>query len=160
MARSSAARAALAGLTLAGVLALAGCGPTTPTPVPTQTGASATPGPTSTAPAVPELVEGGTAEENKPYFDKVNQAFFATNGKGTGQLIIDNLVDAGFRKQDMEVTADRTAIDLEADSIVFSVRVGGECLIGDLRVSFYASTVAPLLGTGSCLVGATRAIDW
>lgn len=152
-------------MAIVGAIALAGCVPTQPTPVPssasTQSAAeSPAPTPTATEPAVPVLVEGGTAAENKPYFDLVNQAFLVAHGKGTGQLIIDNLVAAGFSKQDMELTADRTSIDLEADSIFFSVRMKGECLVGALRVSTYSSTVGPLLGTGSCLVGTTRPIDW
>lgn len=161
MAKSSAAGLAAAGLALAGVMVLAGCGPAGPAPTPEQSTTSAgTPAPTSTAPAEPELVPGGTAAENLAYFDKVNSAFLSTNGKGTSQLIIDNLVAAGFSKQDMEVTRDRTAIDLETESIIFSVRIKGECLVGDLQVSSYKSMVAPLLGTGSCLVGATLPIDW
>lgn len=152
-------------MAIVGAIALAGCVPTEPMPVPTAAstkpaGESPAPSPTATEPAVPELVEGGTAAENKPYFDLINQAFLVSNGKGTGQLIIDNLVAAGFRKQDMELTADRTSIDLEADSIFFSIRLKGECLVGALRVSTYSSTVGPLLGTGSCLVGTTRPIDW
>lgn len=62
----------------------------------------------------------------------------------------------------MEVTFDRTAVDLEADSIQFSVRLHGECLIGQVGPDGdgYHSIVAPLLGSGTCLIGATRQIDW
>ena len=108
----------------------------------------------------PVLVESGTATENRPYFDKVNTAFFAANGRSDGRSIIDNLIAAGFRKQDMEVTPDRTSIDLDADSVIFSVRVKGECLIGQFSAMGYSTIQAPLLGTGGCLVGATRPIDW
>ena len=159
MARSSVAGAALGSLALAGVLALAGCGPATPTPVPSETTA-ASPGPTSTAPDVPVLVEGGTAEENQPYFDKVNLDYFAANGTGSSRGIVDNLVAAGFRKQDIEVTPDRTSIDLQADSVIVSVRLKGECLIGDFQASGLKSIVTPLLGTGGCLIGTTLPIDW
>ena len=150
-------------LVLAGSLALAGCVPTAPTPVPTQTAAEspgATPAPTATTPAEPVLVESGTATENRPYFDKVNTAFFAANGRSDGRSIIENLIAAGFRKQDMEVTPDRTSIDLDADSVIFSVRVKGECLIGQFSNMGYSTIQAPLLGSGGCLVGATRPIDW
>ena len=150
-------------LVLAGSLALAGCGPAAPAPAPTQSAAqspSATPEPTATAPVDPVLVESGTASENRPYFDKINNAFFAANGRGDGKSIIDNLIAAGFRKRDMEVTPDRTSIDLDADSVVFSVRVKGECLIGQFSAMGYSTIQAPLLGTGGCLVGATRPIDW
>ena len=150
-------------LVLASSLALAACVPTAPSPVPTQTeaaGPSATPDPTATAAADPVLVESGTAAENRPYFDKINVAFFAANGRSDGRSIIDNLVAAGFRKQDMEVTPDVTAIELAVDSRIVSVRLKGECLIGDFQASGYKSIVGPLLGTGGCLIGKTLPIDW
>jgi hypothetical protein len=157
MARSTAVAAALAGLALA--VALAGCVPTTPAPVPTQTVAMPTASSTPTAPAVPVLVEGGTAEQNQPYFDKVNLDLFASSGTGSSQGIVDNLAAAGFRKQDMQVTADHTSLDLLADSTIVSVRLKGECLIGDFQASGYKSIVAPLLGTGGCLIGTTVTIQ-
>jgi hypothetical protein len=138
-------------------LALSGCVNGTPTPVPTYT-------PTSSASATPDagptLHPGGTAAENLQFFDVTNQAFYAAHGKSDGRSIIDNLVAAGFRKQDMEVTPDQTSIGEAADSIVFSVRVKGECLIGQFSASGYTGTLGPMLGTGSCLVGTTRPIDW
>lgn len=153
MARSTVIATALVGVVLAG--ALAACVPTTPTPVPSVPVAEPSASATSAAPADPVFVDGGTAEENQPYFDKVNLAYFASNGTGTSLSIADNLVSAGFRKQDLEVTADRTSIDLQADSIIVSVRLKGQCLIGDFQASGYKSIVAPLLGTGGCLIGTT-----
>ncbi len=152
MTRSTATGATLA--VLVGVLALVGCVPTVPAPVPTQTSA-ATETPTPTAPPEPALVEGGTAAENQAYFDKVNLAFYATNGTGSSLGIVDSLVAAGFRKQDIEVTINRTSIDLDVDSRIVSVRLKGQCLIGDFQASGYKSIVAPLLGTGGCLIGTT-----
>ena len=158
------ARYTAAGITVAlvGALALAGCVPAVPAPAPTQAApsASATASPTATAPAVPELVPGGSASENRPYFDKVNNELFAVAGRSDGRSIIDNLVAAGFAKQDMEVTPDRTSIDLAADSVIFSVRIQGACLIGQFSAMGYSTIEAPLLGTGGCLVGVTRPIDW
>jgi hypothetical protein len=155
MARSTAALSALAGVILAG--ALVGCVPSTPTPVPTQTLAVPTASSTPSAPAAPVLVEGGTAAENQAYFDKVNLAYF-TGGAYSSLGIIDSLVKAGFRKQDMEVTADTTSIDLQVDSRVFSVRLKGQCLIGDVGPTGYTSIVMPMLGTGGCLIGTTLPI--
>lgn len=162
MARSTATGVALVGMALAGALLLAGCVPGAPTPVPTETTAapSSTPTPTPTVAAPPELVEGGTAKENQPYFDRVNHAYFKATGMGSSKGIVDNLISAGFRKQDIEVTADRTSIDLQADSVIVSVRLKGECLIGDFQASGVKSVVAPLLGTGGCLIGTTVTIDW
>ena len=151
MASSAAVRAGL--VAMVGALALAGCVPTVPTPVPTQA-ATASSAPTDAAPVEPVLVEGGTAQENQAFFDKVNLAFASSGGSGS-LGIAENLVAAGFRKQDMEVTADHTSIDLVADSIVVSVRLKGECLIGDFQTNSYKSIIAPLLGTGGCLIGTT-----
>ena len=48
----------------------------------------------------------------------------------------------------------------EADQIMFSVRLNGTCLIGQYGGGRYNGTAQPLLSTGTCLVGATRPIDW
>lgn len=159
MAKSSTVGAARAVLALAGALVLAGCTATTPTPVPTASETAAAPTASAT-PSAPVLVVGGTAEENQPYFDMVNQEFFKTQGTGSSRAIVDNLVAAGFKKQDMEVTPDRTSIDLIVDSRIVSVRIKGECLIGDFQAAGIKSTVGPVLGTGGCLVGKTLPIDW
>lgn len=140
---------------------LAGCVGTTPMPTPTQSeSSSATPAPSSTAKPKPELRPDGSAAANKQFFDFVNAEFNATHGMSDGRSIIDNLVANGFVKADMEVTFDTTALDIPADMIVFSVRIKGECLIGQFDASGYVSLQAPLLGTGTCLVGTTRPIDW
>ncbi|CAN5256387.1 hypothetical protein BH11ACT4_BH11ACT4_21320 [soil metagenome] len=141
------------------IAALAGCTPGKPTPVPTYTpsaSASGTPAPE----AAPVLRPGDTAEANKEFFDAVNTAFYAAHGKADGKSIIDNLVAAGFRKQDMEVTPDTTSIGDAVDSIVFSVRVKGKCLVGQFNGAAYHGIVGPILANGGCLVGTTRPIDW
>jgi len=141
------------------IAALAGCVQGKPTPVPTYTpssSASATPAPD----AAPILRPGDTAAANKQFFDAVNTAFYAAHGKSDGKSIIDNLVASGFRKQDMEVTPDTTSIGEAADSIVFSIRVKGECLVGQFNGVGYHGVIGPILATGGCLVGTTRPIDW
>jgi len=107
----------------------------------------------------PELVPGGSADDNLPYFDFVNSVFLADGNPG-GRPIIDNLVAAGFDKAAMQVTADRTPRGSDVDSVQFSVLIGEDCLIGQAGGSGYASTVAPALESGGCLLGKTRAIDW
>lgn len=153
---------ALAAVTATLVVAgLSGCVGGTPTPVPT---ASDTPSPaasaTPTAKPDPIIRPGDSAAANQQYFDFVNTAFYAAHGMSDGKSIIDNLIAAGFRKQDMEVTPDRTAIDLPVDSIIFSIRVKGECLVGQFAASGYHGEIGPLLQSGGCLVGTTRPIDW
>ena len=134
------------------VVALAGC---VPTPAPTPTAKSSH----SAAPK-PTLDLNGTAAQNKAYFDYVNKKFIDEGGDLSGRPLIDNLVKAGFPKVDMEVTPDRTTVNLAADNVSFSVRLGQSCLIGQYGNTGYASTVQKLLSTGRCLIGTTRKIDW
>lgn len=161
MSRPATRRAAVpaAVLAVALVATLAGCTGGAPTPVPTYTPSSSATS-TPTPAAGPQLRPGDTAEANKEYFDAVNTAFYAAHGKSDGRSIIDNLVAAGFRKQDMEVTPDTTSIGEGADSIIFSIRVKGECLVGQFNGAGYHGVIGPLLSTGGCLVGTTRPIDW
>jgi hypothetical protein len=149
--------AAAAGVLLVG---LAGCTTTTdaaPTAEPT---ASATAAPTPTAAPDPVLVPTGDATANLPYFDFVNRALLATVATPNGQQIVENLVAAGFVKGDMEITPDTTVGKEAAGSIQFSVRVNGSCLIAQTGEAGYNALAAPLLGTGKCLVGTTRTIDF
>lgn len=138
---------------VAAVVLLVGCAPESapvPSPVITVTHAPD-----------PEIVPGGTALQNQPYFDLVNTRLIESDAALNGRAFIDNLVEAGYAKADMEVTPDRTAVDLDADSIQFSVRLSGTCLIGQWGPDIgYTSAVGPVLGTGTCLVGDTRPIDW
>jgi len=146
-------RVALAAVLAAALgAALAGC---VPTPAATR-GAS----PSPTASAVPTLDPNGTAADNLAYFDYVNKKLIAAGGDLSGRPFIDNLVKAGFSKVDMEVTPDRTTVNLAADNVSFSVRMGSTCLIGQYGNTGYSSTAQKLLSTSRCLVGTTRKIDW
>src|ERR1700712_3295285 len=107
---------------------LAGCVASKPTPTYTPTATSS--GTASAAPAGPAINLAGTAAQNQAYFDSVNQKFIAAGGDLSGRPFIDNLVAAGYQKVNMEVTPDRTAVDLAADNIQFSIRFGTTCLIG------------------------------
>lgn len=164
MARRLGITAALACAGAAIIVAVAGC---TGSPSPTAAPESG-PRPTPTASTAPPSVAGSTlrpelsAGENLAYFDSVNLAVIAANPEAGGRDFIDALVSAGFDKSQMEVTADRTTIDLQADSVQFAVLFQGECLIGQHGPASggYHSAVRPALGTGGCLVGQTRPIDW
>lgn len=150
----------------AGVLlvagSLAGCVGGAPAPTTSTPAASPSPTPTSTVAPEPELVPGGTAAQNLPYFDKVNRATLAANPAAKGRDFIDALVAAGFDKSAMQVTVDTTTIGLAANSIQFSVKLGDTCLIGQngADAGGYSSLTTPVLATGACLIGQTRAIDW
>ncbi|GAB3616899.1 hypothetical protein GCM10027416_14560 [Okibacterium endophyticum] len=131
-----------------------------PAPTPSRD-ATPTPSATATEPP-PVLIPAGTADDNKPFFDLINSQTLAATPEADGRAFIDGLAAAGFDKAAMEVTSDTTTLGQAADSIMFSVRWGEECLIGQNGpgVGGYHSTVQAVLGTGKCLVGATRPIDW
>lgn len=148
------------------IVGIAGCTAASPAPTsrPTPTGSppvvtgEATPPPS----APPDLRPTLSADENLAYFDTVNLAVVAANPSAGGRDFIDALVAAGFDKSQMEVTYDRTTIDLQADSVQFAVLFQGECLIGQYgpATGGYHGAVRPPLGTGGCLIGDTRPIDW
>ena len=128
--------------------------PATTRPIPTAPGTA--------APTAPEFRSELSASENLAYFDWVNGGVVAANASAGGRDFIDALVAAGFDKAQMQVTADRTTVDLAADSVQFSVLFQGECLVGQYGPASggYHGAVRPPLGTGTCLVGQTRPIDW
>jgi hypothetical protein len=164
--RSSGALFCLTGCILLG-FALAGCSATPPAAPKSPASAEETRSAPSGAPEratapVPTLTPALSASENLAYFDWVATDVLAGNPSAGGKAFIDALAAAGFDKTAMEVTFDSTAADLAADSIQFAVRFNGECLVGQTGPASggYHSVVTALLGTGRCLVGATRQIDW
>jgi hypothetical protein len=162
MARRLGTTAVLAFAGAAIVVGVAGC---TASPSPTAT---LEPRPTPTATAAPPQAVVSTlrpelsAGENLAFFDSVNLGIVAANPEAGGRDFIDALISAGFDTSQMEVTADRTTVDLQADSVQFAVLFQGECLVGQYGPASggYHSAVRPALGTGGCLVGQTRPIDW
>ncbi|MFF2390401.1 DUF6993 domain-containing protein [Agromyces sp. NPDC058104] len=161
MARRNGTTAALALAAAALTLGLSGCslfgGDPSPSAAPSATG-TATPTPTAPPTFRPEL----SASENLAFFNSVNNAVVAANAEAGGRDFIDALVAAGFDKAAMEVTADRTTVDLDADSVQFAVLFQDECLVGQYgpKSGGVHGAVRPALGTGDCLVGETRPIDW
>ncbi|HEY5224813.1 MAG TPA: hypothetical protein VIJ18_17410 [Microbacteriaceae bacterium] len=131
------------------------------TSVPTQT---ATPSGAATSTSSPEPTFRAelSAAQNQAYFDFVNQKTLAAHPQPVGRDFIDALVAAGFAKADMQVTADKTTINLTPGSIQFSVRFNGQCLIGQYGPNGvgYHSEVAKPVSTGSCLIGDTSPINW
>jgi hypothetical protein len=162
MARRLGTTAVLAFAGAAIVVGVTGC---TASPSPTAT---PEPRPTPTATAAPPQAVVSTlrpelsAGENLAFFDSVNLGVVAANPEAGGRDFIDALISAGFDTSQMEVTADRTTVDLQADSVQFAVLFQGECLVGQYGPASggYHSAVRPALGTGGCLVGQTRPIDW
>lgn len=160
--RRSVALGALAAVAAATALLVAGCASPTATPTPTLVPAEPSAAPESPTDGAADggIDLGGTAEANLAYFDKANKALIAAGGTLNGRAFIDNLIEVGYPKSDLEVTSDSTAIGGAADNISFAIRLNGTCLIGQYGNIGYASTTAKLLGTGHCLIGDTRPIDW
>ena len=142
------------GVVVLAVAALAGCtsGETAPSPTPTTDGATPAPEPTLSA--------DSTTDEAKAYFDTTVSRHLDGGGAADGRSVVDALVAAGFDKAAMQVTPDATSIGRAADTVQFSVLWGSDCLVGQTGATGFASEVAPVLGTGACLVGTTRAVDW
>jgi hypothetical protein len=150
-------------LGLAASVSLAACSAPAASPTASASAsASAAPAPSATPAAAPELQPEQDAAANLAYFDTMATAVVAGDDNAGGRVFVDALVAAGFDKTQMEVTYDETNIDLAADSIQFSVRFNGECLIGQNgpATGGYHSAVTAILASGTCLVGATRQIDW
>ncbi|MRG58635.1 hypothetical protein GE115_01925 [Agromyces sp. CFH 90414] len=157
--RRSTTAPALAGAAL--VLALAGCFGGAPEPTATTSPTSA-PRPTPTETPPPTFAPELSATENLDFFDHVNQGVVAADPAAGGRAFIDALAAAGFDKAAMQVTADTTTLGEAADSVQFAVAFQGECLVGQYgpKSGGYHGAVRPALGTGGCLIGQTRPIDW
>lgn len=114
--------------------------------------------------APPEFYPEGSAADNLPYFHESLRQFGVGEAPVQGVPVVDHLVAAGFDKTKMQLSFDESKTNLVADSIFVSVLMGQDCLIGQIVTadrSFHAEE-APAIGPeqSSCLIGATRTIDW
>ena len=143
---------------LAGALLLSGC-QSPPDPVIEEPPPPPTTIDEGPAPVIPEFIEGGSAAENLPYIDYV----LTSAGAGTGLFgsldAVAVLEEAGFSRGQLEVTSDRTALELAAESVTIAVVIDGECALGQWSSDWYVSSVTPLLGAGTCLLGDTLSLD-
>lgn len=153
------------------VATLSGCTPAGPgdsvsTATPTSSASSSAALPASPAPTptetVPALKPDGTAADNLPYFTSIVAAVWAGPDNVSGRAYVDALVAGGFDKAAMQVTNDQSTVGDPAESIQFSVLWVGECLVGQVgpATGEPVSVVLPPVGSGGCLVGKTRPIDW
>jgi hypothetical protein len=132
---------------------------------PDWTATPVTPSSTPTAPAteVPALStwdEAAGVEANRVLVDTTLQAVMEADGEPGGRELVDALEGVGVPRESLEVTADATAIGRAVDTVQVAARVGESCVVGQVQAGQYRSAVTDLLGTGRCLVGITRAIDW
>jgi len=105
----------------------------------------------------------GTAQDNLALFQEVTRTVWSGKDKVRGRAYIDALVKAGFDKQSMQLTEDRSTVGNPAESIQFSVLWrDGQCLIGQVgpETGDPVTVIQPGLVDGKCLIGKTRAIDW
>lgn len=170
--------AALTALAVASVVvALTSCSAAAPDAGTTTSNASTGPSATfterpksTTGPVAPDAGETPTptlrpklsAAENLAAFNAVNEQVLVAHPSPGGRDFIDALVAAGFEKKNMQVTPDKTSIDLAAGSVQFSVLFNDKCLIGQWGPDGvgYHSEVASVMSTGKCLIGKTRPISW
>lgn len=152
-------------------LGLAGCTGGSPTPqpsTPTTTSAvapggdAATASPDATASPTPAPSATSEASQRLPLFTQTVAAVWTGPNPVSGRAYIDALTAAGFDKAAMQVTADQSTIGNAAESIEFAVRIGDQCLVGQVGPSIGdpVTAVLPGLSAGGCLIGQTRAIDW
>ncbi len=151
---------AVLGTTVLAAALLAGCAPEPPDQ--TQSEAPSDTAEPTEAPTPTEFDPDGTAEDNLPLFSEIVNDVWASDDNIHGRVYIDALVDKGFDRTQMQVTSDITTIEWPAESIMFSVRVGEECLVGQIgpETGDPVAIVQPALGEGVCLLGNTREIDW
>jgi len=122
----------------------------------------------TTAPAEGDLANDGefnadgTAADNLDIFTSVMNTVWASDEKAQGRAYVDSLVEAGFDKSQMQVTEDLSTVQLAAESIMFSVKWGDECLVGQVGpdTGEPVAAVEDVVAGGVCLMGNTREIDW
>ncbi|MFS2241524.1 DUF6993 domain-containing protein [Microbacterium sp. OR16] len=138
------------------MLALTACSPAATPDAP-----SATPSP---GPAAPEASDAADESDAAlASFTEITARVWASDSRGQGRAYVDALVEAGFQKDAMQVTADRSTVGNAAESLQFSVAVNDtQCLVGQVGPSTGEPVTArlPRLADGACLVGGTRPIDW
>ncbi len=138
------------------VLALVGCAESDPMPTPT---AVETPSASPTPEVAPELIEGGTAGQNRPYFEYVLARIVAGLPEATTEQIVNRLEDAGFDRGAMQATPDRTPAGYRADQVLLSVEFDDQCLLASVSGTDVVTQLVDVLGSGTCLVGETASID-
>ncbi|MEV7633385.1 hypothetical protein AB0N64_13365 [Microbacterium sp. NPDC089318] len=146
------------------VLILTACGPRADQP-PLQ----AYPSPQSTTPAAAPSPAQATPS-NEPAdaaaletFTAVTARIWASDARDRGRAYVDALERAGFARESMQVTADRSTVGYPAESLQFSVAWSDTaCLVGQVGPSTGQPVTAlmPRLADGACLAGRTRPIDW
>ncbi|MCL2516510.1 MAG: hypothetical protein FWD85_08010 [Microbacteriaceae bacterium] len=153
-------RAVVAAGAVGAAFALAGCTSALGTgaqPVQTEWTMQPT-APVTSAPPATRVDLKGSAADNQPLFDATIRATVKKNAQADGPAVEAALAAVGFERSTMQYSASRTSADLQPGSILVAAQLGKECLIGQwgTQVDGYHSLVAPVLGSGGCLVGGSN----
>lgn len=141
------------------IFALTGCTLEEPQPLPAPSASASTPAPSPTPVADPVLIQGGTAGQNRAYLEFVIANVVQTTPQPSSLAIVDALAAAGFDRAAIQVTADTTRVGDPADSILFSVLIDDQCVLGQVAQARLTTELADVLGSGQCLVGRTLSLD-
>ncbi|MBT1035270.1 hypothetical protein KJY78_02730 [Canibacter sp. lx-45] len=111
-----------------------------------------------------EYQPGASAAVNEAFFAKVTKEYAESESPLEGEPLVNYYAERGFDKGAMQVTGDRTKINLEVDSMFIAVRIEHECLIAQFETGDRSYQVARIATVGPnkdlCLIGNTRYIDW
>lgn len=109
---------------------------------------------------IPERSAQGSARENQPHIDfLITGALAGSTSRVEGRSLVELLVGEGYARDDMQLTADASRIELPADSVSLSVRIEDDCVIAQWGADWYSSSVEPTLAGGLCLLGETVSLD-
>lgn len=119
---------------------------------------------TAAADAATVYDPAGGAVGNQAFFARIAQEYAASDVELNGETMVNAFAAAGFNKEDMQVSFDKTQINLDTDAMFLAVRFEQECLIAQVGRAKrdYVTNLAPALGADKtkCLIGKTREIDW
>lgn len=140
-------------------LALVGCQSTGPKLNSVATDTPESSQSSSTAPGMYDAT--ASALDNLPAFEAAIIKGAEAKTGDTGKNLVNALVNAGFPKESMQVTFNKTKTGQDADSVIVSVIIENSCLIGQKTIGGETFTsLDSALATGGCLIGITRQIDW
>lgn len=111
----------------------------------------------------PKLLPEGDANANKPFFSEVLRQYVQGDGPIAGAALGRVLNEAGFVKESIAFSQDRTKTNLVADSIFVGVLINGSCLLGQVQTGdrSLAVSVADPVGPDHslCLMGKTFTLE-
>lgn len=144
--------AVIGGAVMIALSACSGSAPTAPTSdgsVPSAQAETPSESPAATGP------EPGSAEALLARFQAALTEADAASDAPDGDSVVEALVAAGFDRSTIERTSDVDSVGGAVTLLEVAVQTSDACLIGQVGDGTPTSMIAPVLGTGRCLVGAT-----